>query len=207
MAKTKSRKATTTGASSKQIRIIAGVILLAIIIVLSIVFGVVYVRANGFAEASRAFYVDVNGERYFEGGNLQLKPHSITSFKCGYTAGNQSADKLYNVKVTSTATDKTTFTYTLDGAKRMFLSGEDFTDCFNISEKSSNTFEIAHEKDTPQTVLQRRYPGRTVTAPVTDPTISYFTLTVSSTDNSTSISFALTFGDVKIQLNPGEIIF
>ena len=207
MAKTKSRKATTTSASSKKIRIIAGVILLAIILVFLIIFGVTFTHSNGFAEAQRTFYVDVNGGRYYTGASLKLQPHSMTTFKCGYTTGNQNADKLYNIKITSTSTDKTSFTYTLNGSTRKFLAGEDYTDCFDITE-SANAFSISHANDTPKTILQRRYPGKTITTPETDPNISYFTLTISSADNSQSVSFALTFGDLKIELDPsGGIIF
>lgn len=208
MAKIKSRKTTTTakGASPAKIIIIVAAVLLAIVAMLAISFGVVYASANSSTQVQRKFYVDVNGGRYYEGGDIQLKPHSITSFKCGYVTGNQSADKLYTVKITSTSTDKTAFTYTLNGAKRMFIGGEDYTDYFDITE-SSDGFEIAHVNDTPATILQRRYPERTVNAPETDPTVSYFTLTVTSSDNSQSVSFALTFGDIKIDVDPGGIIF
>ena len=157
MAKTKNRTTAAKNSNSKAIRIIAGVVLLAIILVLAIFFGVTYTRSNSFAEARYDFYVDVNGARYYKGAILQLKPHSMTTFKCGYVGNVQNADKLYNVKITSTSTDKTSFTYTLDGAKRKFLDGEDFTDCFDITE-SANAFSISHAKDTPKTVLQRRYP-------------------------------------------------
>ena len=201
MAKTKSRTTAAQNSNSKQIRIIAGVILLAIILALSIVFGMKYIRAKGVAEAQGTFYVEVNGARYYKGANLQLKPHSMTTFKCGYVGDVQNADKLYSVKITSTLNDRTAFTYTLDGEKCLFLDGEDYTSCFDITE-SANAFSISHAKDTPKTVLERRYPGRTVSAPETDPNVSYFTLTVSSADDSQSISFALTFGDLKIILDP-----
>lgn len=207
MAKAKGGKTTTAGGSSKKVKIIASVLVLAIIITLSIVIGVTFKRSNANAYGQGTFYVDVNGSRYYEDGAITLKRSSITEFKCGYVGDTSNADKLYNVKITSTSTDETAFTYTLDGARRMFLNGEDYTNCFDISE-SASTFEIAHVKDTPATVLQRRYPGKTVKAPETDPTISYFKLTVSSADNSQSVSFALTFGDLIIEFDPsGGIIF
>lgn len=207
MAKAKGGKTTTAGGSSKKVKIIAGAILLAIIITLSIVLGVTFKRSSANAYGQGTFYVDVNGSRYYKDGAIRLKRSSITKFKCGYVGDTLSADKLYNVKITSTSTDETAFTYTLDGARRMFLNGEDYTNCFDITE-SASAFEIAHVKDTPATVLQRRYPGKAVIAPETDPTISYFKLTVSSADNSQSISFALTFDDLKIEFTPdGGIIF
>ncbi|MCM1296323.1 MAG: hypothetical protein NC311_12360 [Muribaculaceae bacterium] len=209
MAKTKnSRKATARGGNSKAVRIIAAVVLLVIIAALAIAFGVAYKSYNSVAETFTKFYVDVNGNRYYDGGNVQLKSHTITTFKCGYDGGKQSADKLYNVKVTSTATERTAFTYTLNGAKRMFLDGEDYTQFFDISETAADTFSVSHVKDTPATILQRRFEGKTVVAPETDPNISYFLLTVSSADNSQSVSFTLTFENIRITIDPSEgIIF
>lgn len=206
MAKANSRKAQAPAANTRRIAIIAGVILLAIIIALSVILGLKYKRSNANAYGQGTFYVDVNGSRYYKDGAINLKRSSITEFKCGYVGDNQSADKLYNVKITSTVTEQTAFTYTLDGARRLFLNGEDYTNCFDITENATS-FSLSHVNDTPGTILQRRYPGRTVHAPETNPAISYFTLTISNFDNSQSISFALTFGDPKLELDPGGIIF
>lgn len=207
MAKTKSRTTAAKDTNPKKFRIIAGVFLMAVVIVLIVISASAWHNNGANAYAQNTFYVDVNGTRYYKDSAITLKHSSITTFKCGYVGKAQSEDKLYSVKITSTSTEQTEFTYTLDGAKRKFLNGEDYTSCFDISE-SSSTFTISHVKDTPETVLQRRYPGRTVTAPETDPKISYFTLTVSSADNSQSISFALTFGDLILELDPSEgIVF
>lgn len=192
--------------SSKKIMIIFGVVLLFVVALIITSTVITTGRANAQASEQSTFYVDVNGIRYYKGGEIRLKRNSITTFQCGYTAGGQNSDKLYNVKITSTSTDETAFTYTLNGAKRMFLDGEDYTDCFDVTENAS-TFEIAHENDTPATILQRRFAGKTVNAPTTDPTISYFTLTVSSADGSQSLSFALTFENLKMNVNPGNITF
>lgn len=206
MAKAKNRKTQSAGADFKTIRIIAGVILLAIILVLSIVFGVAYTRAKGETTAPQGFYVEVNGNRYYEGGAVRLTEHSITKFKCGTGDGTTDGEASYAVRVYSTVTAQTVFSYTVNGAKRMFMDGEDYTQYFDITENGGG-FEIATVKDTPATILQRRHEGLTVVAPETDPTISYFTLTVSNADNSQSVSFALTFGSVKIELDPpGGII-
>lgn len=207
MAKAKNRKAQGAGADSKTIRIIAGVILLAIILVLSIVFGVAYTRAKGETTAPQGFYVEVNGNRYYEGGAVRLTEHSITRFKCGTEGGTTDGEEAsYAVRVYSTVTAQTVFSYTVNGAKRMFMDGEDYTQYFDIA-KNAGGFEIATVKDTPATILQRRHEGLTVVAPETDPTISYFTLTVTNADNSQSVSFALTFGSVTIELDPpGGII-
>lgn len=206
MAKANSRKAQAPAANTKRISIIAGVILLAIILAFSIILGVTYKRSDANAYGHGTFYVDVNGSRYYKDGAINLKRNSITEFKCGYVGNVQSADKLYNVKITSTVNEQTAFTYTLDGARRLFLNGEDYTDCFDIIENVT-AFSISHVNDTPETILQRRYPGKTVHAPETNPAIPYFTLTISNFDNSQSISFALTFGDPKLELDPGGIIF
>ncbi len=199
---------TRTKTSPKKSVIAVAIVAAVFCVILAVLVGITFKRYNGAAESRKDFYVEVSGTRYYDDSAITLKRSSVTTFKCGYKQGNvQNADKLYNVKITSAATEQTAFTYTLDGAKRMFLNGEDYTSCFDITE-NADTFSIAHVNDTPATVLQRRYPGKTVTAPETNPQISFFTLTVSSADNSQSISFALTFGDIKIEFDPsGGIIF
>lgn len=212
MAKTKSRKPAAKGAdvNGRKILIIAGAVLLAMILAFSIGFGVKYARAEVGTDAPQSFYVDVNGSRYYKGGEIKLNSGSLTTFKCGYSSGSvSSTDKLYSeIKVVSTATSETVFSYAINGSKRLFLSGEDYTQYFDITE-STDGFKVANVKDTPATILERRFggEGRTVTVPETDPKVSYFTLIVTSTDGNENVSFNLLFGEgIKIEIDPPSIV-
>lgn len=184
----------------KRILAIAGVILLAIAIVLAVVFGVA--NNKPAAETRSNFYIVINGERYYDDCAIKLNKNSITVFRFSDTVSGEQTRK---IRITSRATAQTVFTYTIEGAKRMFLDGEDYTQYFDITE-STDGFELTHNEDTPATILQRRFAGRNVVVPETDPEISYFTLTVSSSDGSQSIDFALTFNGVIEEKEPPSII-
>lgn len=203
MAKTKSRKPAAKGADTngRKILIIAGAVLLAMILAFSIGFGVKYARAEVGTDAPQTFYVDVYGSRYYGSSQIRLADNSLTKFKCYDESANADEEKHYTVKVYSAVTSQTVFSYTVNGSKRMFMGGEDYTQYFDIT-GNADGFELANVKDTPATILQRRFAGLTVVAPATDPDISYFTLVVTSADGSQSVNFALTFGNVKIELDP-----
>lgn len=180
----------------------------AIVVFLVIIFVVVAVSVSlgstkkGKSDAERAFHVVVNGERYYEDKAIKLNENSITVFRFSDKASGKES---HEIRITSRTTAQTVFTYTINGAKRMFMDGEDYTQYFYINEITDG-FELTNVKDTPATILERRHAGLNVVAPETDPDVSYFTLSVTSADGKNSLNFALTFNGVIEEKEPPKII-
>ena len=184
-------------------KLIAGIVVFIVLIFLIVAIALaIHNRYVSYATVYGKLYVDIDGKRYYEDDEITLKTNSITTLKCGFAGTAPEGGDKYGLKITSSATDETQFSYTLNGAKRMFIDGEDYTQYFDITTTENGGYRIAHVKDTPATMLKKRYSDGLIVAPETDPETSYFTLTVYNVTTSQAIQFALYFEDIKITFDP-----
>lgn len=179
--------------------------ILVVLLVLGIAGGIFYfvLRNQGIT-----YYVEYDGEKYLadsDGGSLYLppsdKPHSF-SVK-SLTGGEVNFD----VKITSNSANNFTFVYGGQPQKFYGTNEEqnDYSEVFGL-EKSADGFTLSiSENFTVEEAVKMKYGGDIEIQEDLNYKLCYFVITVSV--DKTAVNLWFNFTELKITLNPSQIIF
>lgn len=189
--------------SKKAVKVTAVVLFLALLAGAGFGVYLAYKYSDGFKTTPKAFYLEVNGKRYFEDtaeltfGNVQINVR--------YALDELTKKQGFTYKITPTGND---FAYMVDGAPFNYLSIDDVSQAFEIvSDNFGMTLKCRNK--TIAEILQRLYPGQEITAPTSEDNNYHFKLVVSSVDGdkSMALTFRCLFGVDGIELTPPSIVF
>lgn len=195
--------------STKKGEFIKGFSYVLIFVVVLCVVGFVAFFTHGFDESFKTFYVTVNGKRYVASNNvLPLDYGKEYTFNCEYTFGDLNEGKKgYNVKVVPSQKGVSNFSFTVDGEEKFYWDIEELTEAFEITKEESCFFFKIPEGFTIKKCLETLYPDSIIALPNMCDTGLYYTLVVSSYDNSITYNFYFGTYVLDIYLNKGVIAF
>ena len=183
-----------------------------VLLLLAGIVGIVLKFTNGGNETFKTFYLVHDGKEI-------LAEETSTAFKRGETYRydvkytfdfGETEPRDYSVKVSSYATDSTTFNYEMDGKQYPYQSGTDLTSAFDIKVYDTY-FTITFPEDmTLQSIMESVNKGKRVILPAeqNEPGRYQFTLAVSSYNEAVvyRINFAFYQGVSGVGLPQGGII-
>lgn len=181
-------------------------------LVFLLVFGIVgfvYFFTHGFDESFKTFYVTIDGKPYATSENaISLDYGKEYLFTCEYTFEDFNEEETgYNVKVVPCQVGVSDFVFTVDGEEKSYFEIDELTNAFEIA-KEENCFYFRIPDDfTIEKCLEALYPDNVITLPRMTDTGLYYTLVVSSYDNSITYNFHFGTCVLDIFLNKGVIVF
>lgn len=166
------------------------IIVLALILILGFV--LILLRFAGKSGSDyESFYISYNGSAYAASDEAWQAPGETLKFDINYIGGDH-VHKGYSVKVVSNASDKTDFSYTVDGKAHSFgKQALDFTAAFN-PELNADNFTLTMPNSM-QEALQTVYPDSAVTVSdgVDLTEQPYFKIVVTAYDKKTQVELYL----------------
>lgn len=194
---------------TKRARKISNLIIWIVVILLLVTSaGFIYKFTDGFKTNLKTFYVEYDGDTILEEGRLNLFVDKEYRFEVKRTLDfSDDEDKRFNVKIYPYVTEKTDFTYTLDGVEYLYSEVGVLTDYFNV-EVDENGFSLKTPYSVKE-VLKKKFTGQEINLDNSFGSgIEYFRLEVTSEfGDVVNIYFTLNFGVDKVVLDKTGLVF
>lgn len=195
--------------STKKNEFIKGFSYVLIFVIVLCVVGFVAFFTHGFDESFKRFYVTIDGQTYTTSENaISLDYGKDYLFSCKYVFEDfDEEEKGYSVKVVPSQKGVSNFSFTVDGEEKSYWDIEELTVAFEITKEESCFFFKIPEGFTIKKCLEALYPDSLIEIPNLCDTGLYYTLVVSSYDNSITYNFHFGTYVLDIYLNKGVIAF
>jgi hypothetical protein len=179
--------------------------------VFAAVIGVVFRFTNGFRSDFQTFYVQHGDNMIFDFvDNYPVSFGEKMRFDVKYTFGFFDKELSgYTVKIVPNVSGGNDFDFTVDGLYYSYGYESDLTSAFDLDLHDDYFTLFLDDTMTVQTVLEKLYEGATVVVPDGMLNEDYFTLIVTSYDDTAAvyIGFGFSYSVTDITLNTGSLVF